>query len=126
MLNLSQFADQFVDDAPATQPDRALSVAAFTQTYGGNLERIGTTDKFLMLLSILDYLGSADPVNHPMQAAATFQDGDGYLAGAIDSDEWALLDWLNHFAELAQETESNGLLWGIAATLFESLRQGCE
>lgn len=121
MLDLSAFAGQFVDDAPHSTPDRAESIAVFTRIYGGNLERIGTVEKFLTLLSILDYLGSNDPVEYPMQHAVSFQDGDGLLAGAIDSDEWALLDWLNHFAELDQQNESNGLLIGIAKTLFVSL-----
>lgn len=129
-LNLSDYAGQFVDDEPAsTPPDRAESIAVFTRIYGGSLERIGETDKFLMLLSILDYLGTKTNTtgSYTMQEAACYQDGDGFLAGAIDSDEWALLDWLNHFAELDQQNESNGLLWGIAATLFEALyRGGCE
>lgn len=124
MLNLSSYAGEFVDDAPNT--DRAESIVVFIQIYGGSLERIGTTEKFLTLLSILDYLGSNDPAEYSMQHAVSFQDGDGLLAGAIDSDEWALLDWLNHFAELDQQHESGKLLWGIAATLFEALRGGCE
>ena len=121
MLDLSTYA------APALPSDRVTSVAAFTQEFGGNLERIGTIEKFLMLLSILDYLGTTDPT-YSMQNAVCFQDGDGHLSAGIDEDspEHSIAEWLQHFTTLAQEAESNELLWGIAATLFEQLRQGCE
>jgi hypothetical protein len=124
MLNLAQFTGQFVDDAPATQPDAAQSIAAFTQQYGSSLERIDTSNKYLMLLSILDYLGSNDPANYPMDFAVSYQDGDGYLSAGIDEDspDYSLSEWLQHFAWIAQESGSDRVLWSIAANLFTQLR----
>ena len=126
MLNLAQFTGQFVDDVPATQPDAAQSIAAFTQQYGSSLERIDTSNKYLMLLSILDYLWTNDPATYQMQDAVCFQDGDGYLSAGIDEDspDYSLSEWLQHFAWIAQESGSDRGLLSIAATLFESLRRG--
>lgn len=126
MLDLSSYAGQFVDDAPASiSPDTAQSIAQFTREYGGSFERIGTSQKFLMLLSILDYLGSDDPKNYPMDFAISYQDVDGHLSAGIDEDspENSISEWLQHFAQLAQEAESDRVLWGIAKTLFESLHR---
>ena len=125
MLNLSNYANQFVD-APQLPSDAVTSIAQFTREYGGNFERIGTPQKYLMLLSILDYLGSADPANYSMLDAVCFQDGDAHLSAGIDQDspEYSISEWLQHFAQLAQETESDRILWSIAATLFEALRGG--
>ena len=125
-LNLAQFAGQYVDDALAAHrsPDTAESITAFTHQYGSSLERIDTSNKYLMLLSILDYFGSNDPANYPMDFAVSYQDGDSYLSAGIDenSPDFSLAEWLNHFAKLAEQTQSNALLWGIAATLFEQIR----
>ena len=43
------------------------------------LEKASTSDKFLLALSILDYVGSGSRRDYPMDFAISYQDGDGLL-----------------------------------------------
>ena len=78
-------------------------------------------------IDFADYIGTGTPKTYAMRDAICFQDGDGHLSktDSIDSPEMAIVEWLSHFAKLAQVEESNGLLWGFAATLLENLRSEC-
>ncbi|MBD2093532.1 hypothetical protein H6F67_27230 [Microcoleus sp. FACHB-1515] len=113
-----------LDFAPALPASKAESVALFMVKCGGEFQFVETSKKFLMLLSILDYIGTGTPDTYPMASAIGYQDGDGFLSetDSIDSPEPTIAEWLCHFAAIGVQEQSNGLLWGFAATLFENLR----
>ena len=105
---------------PALPSDRATSIAQFCGEWGGDFQLLDRDSKFLILLSILDYIGSNNPQIQPMSHAIAYQDGDGLLSEDIteDSGEPSIAEWLCHFAAI---DPTNELLKGIARTLFETI-----
>jgi hypothetical protein len=47
------------------------------------LEKASTSDKFLLALSILDYVDSGSRRDYPMDFAISYQDGDGLLGEGL-------------------------------------------
>ena len=122
MLNLSQFATHFVDDAidvharPVREVVSTPQIDRVTQRWGEQLERVGTLQKYLMALCLIDYCGSNDDT-YTMQDAIEFQDGDCLLGEQLTCELLLL-------AKESEECEAETNLLGLAYAVLEQLMLG--